>query len=34
VAEKRRRLPPGGLWQEDYAFQWATDGKVGQRATS
>ena len=31
VAEKRRRLPPGGLLQEDDAFQWATDGKVGQR---
>jgi predicted dithiol-disulfide oxidoreductase (DUF899 family) len=34
VAEKRRRLPPGGLLREDDAFQWATDGKVGQRATS
>ena len=31
VAEKRRKLPPGGALKEDYAFQWASDGKVGQR---
>jgi len=30
VAEKRRSLPPGGELKEDYAFQWANDGKVGQ----
>ena len=31
VAEKRRKLPPGGELKEDYVFQWASDGKVGQR---
>jgi predicted dithiol-disulfide oxidoreductase (DUF899 family) len=31
VAEKRRRLPQGGELKEDYVFQWANDGKVGQR---
>ncbi|MGC1467535.1 MAG: DUF899 family protein [Pseudolabrys sp.] len=31
VAEKRRMLPPGGQLKEDYVFQWASDGKVGQR---
>ena len=31
VAEKRRHLPPGGQLKEDYVFQWATDGKLGQR---
>ena len=31
VAEKRRKLPPGGQLKEDYVFQWASDGKVGQR---
>lgn len=31
VAAKRRRLPPGGELKEDYVFQWANDGKVGQR---
>ena len=31
VAEKRRKLPPGGQLKEDYVFQWANDGKVGQR---
>jgi predicted dithiol-disulfide oxidoreductase (DUF899 family) len=31
VAEKRRLLPPGGQLKEDYVFQWANDGKVGQR---
>ena len=30
VAEKRRRLPPGGELKEDYEFKWANDGKVGQ----
>jgi predicted dithiol-disulfide oxidoreductase (DUF899 family) len=31
VAEKRRKLPPGGALKEDYVFEWANDGKVGQR---
>src|SRR4051812_20568952 len=31
LAEKRRKLPPGGQLKEDYTFQWASDGKVGQR---
>lgn len=30
VAERRRQLPPGGELNEDYVFQWANDGKVGQ----
>src|SRR5688572_15606948 len=30
VAEKRRRLPPGGQLKEDYVFEWANDGKVGK----
>src|SRR5215207_11149310 len=30
VAAKRRALPPGGQLKEDYVFQWANDGKVGQ----
>jgi predicted dithiol-disulfide oxidoreductase (DUF899 family) len=30
VAEKRRKLPRGGELKEDYIFQWASDGKVGQ----
>jgi len=30
VAAKRRQLPPGGQLKEDYVFQWANDGKVGQ----
>ena len=29
VAEKRRQLPIGGRLKEDYEFQWANDGKVG-----
>ena len=29
LAEKRRQLPLGGQLQEDYEFQWANDGKVG-----
>ena len=31
VAAKRRRLPDGGQLKEDYVFQWANEGKVGQR---
>src|SRR6476620_9201698 len=31
VAAKRRKLPDGGQLKEDYVFQWANDGKVGQR---
>src|SRR5258708_1012719 len=31
VAERRRKLPPGGRLKEDYVFQWANDGKVGKR---
>jgi predicted dithiol-disulfide oxidoreductase (DUF899 family) len=31
VAEKRRKLPFGGELKEDYSFQWAGGGKVGQR---
>ena len=31
VAEKRRKLPPGGRLKQDYVFQWASNGKVGQR---
>jgi len=31
VAAKRRKLPPGGELKADYTFQWANDGKVGQR---
>lgn len=30
VAERRRQLPLGGKLKEDYTFQWAIDGKVGQ----
>ncbi len=30
LAEKRRQLPRGGKLKEDYTFQWANDGKVGQ----
>ena len=30
VAERRRTLPPGGQLKEDYVFQWANDGKLGQ----
>ena len=28
---KRRGLPDGGQLKEDYVFQWANEGKVGQR---
>src|SRR5688500_13980945 len=31
VAKRRRKLPLGGQLKEDYVFQWANDGKVGQR---
>jgi predicted dithiol-disulfide oxidoreductase (DUF899 family) len=31
VAQKRRSLPPGGELKKDYVFQWANDGKIGQR---
>jgi predicted dithiol-disulfide oxidoreductase (DUF899 family) len=31
LAEKRRNLALGGQLKEDYVFQWANDGKVGQR---
>jgi predicted dithiol-disulfide oxidoreductase (DUF899 family) len=31
VAAKRRTLPLGGELKEDYVFEWAVDGKVGQR---
>ena len=31
VAAKRRKLPDGGQLKEDYVFQWANEGKVGQR---
>ena len=27
VAEKRRKLPPGGELKEDYVFQWAAAAK-------
>lgn len=30
VAEKRRGLPPGGELKEDYVFQSANDGRVGE----
>ena len=30
VAAKRRTLPPGGELKDDYVFQWAVDGKVGE----
>jgi predicted dithiol-disulfide oxidoreductase (DUF899 family) len=31
VAEKRRKLPPGGPLKQDYVFQWAGDGKAGKK---
>ena len=31
VAELRRQLPLGGELKEDYEFQWANDGKVGEK---
>lgn len=30
VAAQRRTLPRGGKIKEDYAFEWANDGKVGK----
>jgi predicted dithiol-disulfide oxidoreductase (DUF899 family) len=30
VAASRRKLPRGGELKEDYVFQWANEGKVGQ----
>ena len=30
VAARRRTLPRGGQLKEDYVFEWAVDGKVGQ----
>ena len=30
LAAARRALPPGGELKEDYVFQWAVDGRVGQ----
>ena len=30
VAEMRRQLPRGGRLKEDYEFQWANEGKVGE----
>jgi len=30
VAEKRRKLPPGGRIKEDYTFKWATDDQLGE----
>jgi predicted dithiol-disulfide oxidoreductase (DUF899 family) len=30
VADRRRKLPPGGQLKKDYVFQWASDGKVGK----
>jgi predicted dithiol-disulfide oxidoreductase (DUF899 family) len=32
VAAKRRNLPRGGKLKEDYVFQWANEGKLGQNA--
>lgn len=31
VAARRRSLPLGGELKEDYVFQWANEGKVGER---
>jgi predicted dithiol-disulfide oxidoreductase (DUF899 family) len=31
VAVKRRKLPRGGQLKEDYAFEWANDGKLGKK---
>lgn len=30
VAAKRRLLPPGGELKQNYTFQWANEGRVGQ----
>lgn len=31
LAEKRRKLPPGGRLKQDHVFQWANDGRIAQR---
>jgi predicted dithiol-disulfide oxidoreductase (DUF899 family) len=31
VAKRRRSLPLGGELKQDYIFQWAVDGKIGER---
>ena len=31
VAARRRTLPLGGELKEDYVFQWANDGRIGER---
>src|SRR3979409_747617 len=31
VASRRRTLPLGGDLKEDYVFQWANDGRIGDR---
>ena len=33
VAARRRTLPLGGELKEDYVFQWASHGKVGERVS-
>ena len=33
VAAKRRTLPLGGQLKQDYVFQWANDGKIGQKVS-
>ncbi len=33
VAALRRTLPRGGELKEDYAFQWAKEGRIGARVT-
>src|SRR5687767_1900441 len=30
LAAKRRKLPLGGVLKEDYVFQWANEGKIGE----
>ena len=30
LAERRRSLPPGGQLKEDYVFEWAVNGRVGE----
>jgi predicted dithiol-disulfide oxidoreductase (DUF899 family) len=32
LAAKRREMPLGGELKEDYVFQWANEGKIGQSA--
>ena len=31
VAELRRQLPSGGKVDQDYEFEWASDGRLGQK---